>query len=59
MVALKRGKQPVSFPQQISEEDIYEYRIEISVDNSTDDNSENNTGYGVTRVYGTPAHPVY
>ena len=58
MVALKRGKQPVSFPQQISEEDIYEYRIEISVDNSTDDNSENNTGYGVTRVYGTP-HILY
>ena len=35
-----------------------EYRIELSVDNSTGDNPENNTGYGVTRVYGTP-HILY
>ena len=56
--ALKRGKQPIDFPQRISEENVYEYRIEISVDNSTDDNPENNTGYGVTRVYGTP-HILY
>ena len=58
MIALKRGKQPIDFPQRISEEDIYQYRIELSVDNSTGDNSENNTGYGVTRVYGTP-HILY
>lgn len=58
MIALKRGKQPLDFPQQISEEDIYEYRIEISGDNATGDNSENNTGYGVTRVYGKP-HILY
>ena len=57
-IALKRGRQPIVFPQRISEEDIYEYRIEISVDNSTGDNSENNTGHGVTRVYGTP-HVLY
>ena len=56
--ALKRGKQPIDFPQRISEEDIYKYRIELSVDNSTGDNPENNTGYGVTRVYGTP-HILY
>ena len=52
-IALKKGKHPIEFPQRISEEDIYKYRIELSVDNSTGDNSENNTGYGVTRVYGT------
>ena len=57
-IALKKGKQPINFVQQISEEDIYKYRIELSVDNSTDDNPENNTGYGVTRVYGTP-HILY
>ena len=55
---LKQGKQPINFPQRISEEDIYKYRIELSVDNSTGDNLENNTGYGVTRVYGTP-HILY
>ena len=58
MRALKRGKQPIDFPQQISEENVYKYRIELSVDNSTGDNPENNTGYGVTRVYGTP-HILY
>ena len=58
MIALKQGKQPIDFPQQISEENVYKYRIEISVDNSTGDNPENNTGYGVTRVYGTP-HILY
>ena len=57
-VALKKGKQPIDIPQRISEEDIYKYRIEISVDNSTGDNPENNTGYGITRVYGTP-HILY
>ena len=57
-IALKRGRQPISFSQRISEEDIYKYRIELSVDNSIGDNSENNTGYGVTRVYGTP-HILY
>ena len=56
--ALKRGKQPIDFPQRISEEDVYKYRIELSVDNPTGDNPENNTGYGVTRVYGTP-HILY
>ncbi len=56
--ALKRGKQPITFPQQISEENVYKYRIELSVDNATGDNPENNTGYGVTRVYGTP-HILY
>ena len=54
MIALKSGKQPIDFPQQIFEEDVYEYRIELSVDNSTGDSPENNTGQGVTRVYGTP-----
>ena len=58
MRALKRGKQPIDFPQQISEENVYKYRVELSVDNSTGDNPENNTGYGVTRVYGTP-HILY
>ena len=58
MKALKRGKQPIDFPQQISEENVYKYRLELSVDNSTGDNLENNTGYGVTRVYGTP-HILY
>ena len=58
MRVLKRGKQPLNFSQRISEEDIYKYRIELSVDNATGDNSENNTGYGVTRVYGTP-HILY
>lgn len=58
MVALKKGKQSINFSQQISEEDVYKYRIELSVDNSTGDNPENNTGYGVTRVYGTP-HILY
>ena len=53
-IALKRGKQPIEFSQRISEEDVYEYRIELSVDNLAGDNSENNAGYGVTRVYGTP-----
>ena len=57
-IALKRGRQPIDFPQQISEENVYKYRIELSVDNSTGDNPENNTGYGVTRVYGTP-HILY
>ena len=56
--ALKKGKQPIEFPQRISEEDIYKYRIELSVDNSTGDNPENNTGYGITRVYGRP-HILY
>ena len=55
---LKQGKQPIDFPQRISEEDIYKYRIEISVANATGDTPENNTGYGVTRVYGTP-HILY
>ena len=55
---LKKGKQAINFPQRISEEDIYKYRIELSVDNSTGDNPENNTGYGITRVYGTP-HILY
>ena len=58
MRTLKQGKQPIDFPQQISEENVYKYRIELSVDNSTGDNPENNTGYGVTRVYGTP-HILY
>ena len=58
MRALKRGKELIDFPQQISEENVYKYRIELSVDNSTGDNPENNTGYGVTRVYGTP-HILY
>ena len=57
-IALKRGKQPIDFPQRISEEDIYKYRIELSVDNAIGDNPENNTGYGVTRVYGT-SHLLY
>ena len=56
--ALKQGKQPIDFPQRISKENVYQYRIELSVDNSTGDNPENNTGYGVTRVYGTP-HILY
>ena len=55
---LKQGKQPIEFPQRIAEEDVYEYRIELSVNNLAGDNSENNTGYGVTRVYGTP-HILY
>ncbi len=58
MRVLKRGKRSIDFPQQISEENIYKYRIELSVDNATGDNPENNTGYGVTRVYGTP-HILY
>ena len=58
MKALKRGKQPIDFPQQISEENVYKYRVELSVDNSTGDNPENNMGYGITRVYGTP-HILY
>ena len=58
MIALKQGKKPIDFSQRISEEDIYEYRIELSVDNLAGDNSENNMGYGVTRVYGTP-HLLY
>ncbi len=58
MRALKRGKQPIDFPQQISEENVYKYRIELSVANATGDNPENNTAYGVTRVYGTP-HILY
>ena len=56
--ALKQGKQPIDFPQQISEENVYKYRIELSVNNANGDNPENNTGYGVTRVYGTP-HILY
>ena len=55
---LERGKQPIDFPQRISEENVYKYRIELSVANATGDNPENNTGYGVTRVYGTP-HILY
>ena len=55
---MKQGKHPINFSQRISEEDIYKYRIELSVDNSTGDNPENNAGYGVTRVYGTP-HILY
>ena len=58
MIALKQSKQPIDFPQRISEEAIYRYRVELSVDNSTGDNPENNVGYGVTRVYGTP-HILY
>ena len=57
-VTLKQGKQPITFPQRISEENVYKYRIELSVNNSTGDNLENNTGYGITRVYGTP-HILY
>ena len=57
-IALKKGKRPINFSQQIFEENVYKYRIELSVDNSTGDNPENNTGYGVTRVYGTP-HILY
>ena len=57
-VTLKQGKQPIAFPQRISEENVYKYRIELSVNNSTGDNLENNTGYGITRVYGTP-HILY
>ena len=57
-MALKKGKQPINFPQQISKENIYKYRIEVSIDNPTGDNPDNNTGYGVTRVYGTP-HILY
>ena len=56
--ALKKGKQPIDFPQRISEENVYKYRIELSVANATGDNPENNTGYGVTRVYGIP-HILY
>ena len=56
--ALKKGKQLINFPQRISEENVYKYRIELSVNNSTGDSPENNTGYGVTRVYGTP-HILY
>ena len=57
-IALKQGRQPIDFLQRISEEGIYKYRIELSVDNSTGDNPDNNTGYSVTRVYGTP-HILY
>ena len=57
-IGLERGKQPIELPQRISEEDVYEYRIELSVDNLASDNSENNTGYGITRVYGSP-HILY
>ena len=57
-ITLKQGRQPINFPQRISEEDIYKYRIELAVDNATGDNPENNTGYSVTRVYGTP-HILY
>ncbi len=57
-IALKKGKHPIDFPQRISEENVYKYRIELSVDNATGDSPENNTGYGVTRVYGTP-HILY
>ncbi len=58
MRGLKRGKQSINFSQQLAEENIYEYRIEISVDDSTGDNPENSIGYGITRVYGTP-HILY
>ena len=58
VIALKRGKQPIAFRQQISEEAVYKYRIELSINPSTGDNPENNMGYGVTRVYGTP-HILY
>ena len=55
---LERGKQSLDFPQRISAENVYKYRIELSVDNSMGDSPENNTGYGITRVYGTP-HILY
>ena len=57
-IALQQGKRLIDFPQRISDENIYRYRIELSVDNATGDNPENNTGDGVTRVYGTP-HILY
>ena len=57
-IALKQGKHPIDFLQRISDENIYRYRIELSVDNAPGDNPENNTGDGVTRVYGTP-HILY
>ena len=57
-IVLKQGKHPIDFSQRISDENIYRYRIELSVDNATGDNPENNTGDGVTRVYGTP-HILY
>ena len=44
MKALKRGKQPIDFPQQISEENVYKYRVELSVDNSTGDNPKTTWG---------------
>ena len=58
LIVLKQGKQSIDFPQRISKENIYRYRIELSVDNASNDNPENNTGDGVTRVYGTP-HILY
>ena len=58
MRVLKPGKQTIDFREQIPEEDVYEYRIELSVDNSTGDSLENNTAYSVTRVYGRP-HILY
>ena len=58
IIGLKQGKQSIDFPQRISKENIYRYRIELSVDNASSDNPENNTGDGVTRVYGTP-HILY
>ncbi len=54
-IALKRGKQPIDFPQQISEEGSHEYRLEISLN---DPIAENNTGYGFIRVSGSP-HVLY
>ncbi|MCZ6677704.1 MAG: glutamine amidotransferase, partial [Candidatus Poribacteria bacterium] len=53
-IDLEQGKHPIDFPQQISEEGSYEYRLELSVDDSIADLPENNTGYGVVRVSGSP-----
>ena len=58
-IALTQGKQPINFPQRISEEDIYRYRIELSVDNATGDNPENNTGDGVTPCLWDAAYLVH